>query len=93
MKYLFTLPEVKRNKLSFLSNRICQDPLENFFGCQRQRGHTNDNPCVKDFYSNTQSLRVINSFCRPSVRGNCRGENSKRPIIQTESDYAPLPKT
>ena len=32
VKYIFTLPGVKL----FLSQRICQDPLENFFSCQRQ---------------------------------------------------------
>ena len=34
LQYVFTIPDVK----SFLSQRLCQDPLENFFGCQRQRG-------------------------------------------------------
>ena len=66
--YLFSLPGVK----SFLSQRLCQDPLESFFGCQRQRGGTSDNPNVLDFCRNTQALRVVNSFCRPPKRGNCR---------------------
>ena len=68
VKYLFSLPEVKANKLAFLSNHLCQDPLENFFGCQRQMGGTNDNPTVQEYYQNTESLCVINSFCRGSVR-------------------------
>ena len=69
--YLFTLPGVKY----FLSEKICQDPLERFFGCQRQRGGTHDNPNTLEFYRNTQALRVVNSFCRPSIKGNCRQEN------------------
>ena len=60
VRYLFTLPDVK----VFLSRKICQDPLEKFFGCQRQVGGTHDNPTVKEFQQNTQALRVVNSFCR-----------------------------
>ena len=37
VRYLFTLPGVK----VFLSECLCQDPLEKFFGCQRQRGGVN----------------------------------------------------
>ena len=33
---LFCLPEVQGEKLAFLSGVLSQDPLENFFGCQRQ---------------------------------------------------------
>ena len=57
VQYLFTLPEVKDNQLAFLSNKLCQGPLENFFGCQRQRGGTHDNPTARDFYHNTQACR------------------------------------
>lgn len=28
------------------SERLCQDPTEKFFGCQRQRGYTNENLTV-----------------------------------------------
>jgi hypothetical protein len=72
--YLFSLPEVKNNNLAFLSNHLCQDPLENYFGCQRQKGGTNNNPTVQEYFKNTESLRVIDSFCRKPARGNCRGE-------------------
>ena len=73
VRYLFSLQEVKENKLALLSMAFCQDPLENFFGCQRQRGGTSDHPDLSQFYKNTQALRVINGFCRGPVRGNCRG--------------------
>lgn len=33
-EFVFTIPEVK----VFLSEKVSQDPLEKFFGCQRQRG-------------------------------------------------------
>jgi hypothetical protein len=88
VRYLFSLKEVEN--LSFLSNNICQDPLECFFGRQRQRGGTNDNPTVVEFLNNTQALQVVDSFCRGPVKGNCRGgtANKKRQI--TEEDCAPL---
>ncbi|KAL5506391.1 hypothetical protein EMCRGX_G008017 [Ephydatia muelleri] len=84
---LFTLPGVT----TFLSERLCQDPLEQFFGCQRQRGRTNDNPTVKEFCKNTQALRVVNSFCAGFVKGNCRGKRHASHSI-SEMDLRPLAK-
>ena len=81
VKYLFTVPGVS----VFLSNRICQDPLEKFFGQQRQRGRASENPSVTEFLKNTQALRVVDGVCG-NVRGNCRGSAPELP------DSAPLPK-
>ena len=39
-----------------LSEHLSQDPLEKFFGCQRMRGGTHDNPSVQEFCKNTQAL-------------------------------------
>lgn len=86
------MPEVKEKKLSFLSINLSQDPLENFFGCQRQRGGTNDNPTVQEYYSNTQALRVVNSFCRDPIRGNCRGNATSQRGSLTSSDLNPIPR-
>ena len=84
VQFIFKIPGVK----FFLSERICQDPLENFFGCQRQRGRTGENPNVQQFCKNSQALRVINSVCASVVKGNCRGR--KQPIALKENK--PLPK-
>lgn len=81
---MFTIPGVK----CFMSNKICQDPLENFFGQQRQRGRVNENPNVPEFIKNTQALRVAN-FSRSAVRGNCRGATKKDPI---DVENTPLEK-
>lgn len=86
VKYIFTIPGVT----SFLSNKICQDPLEKFFGCQRQRGGANTHPNVADFTHNTQALRVVNSFRRAPKRGNCRLQESEETTAVKEND--PLPK-
>ena len=73
----------------FLSEHLSQDPLEKFFGCQRMRGGTHDNPSVREFCKNTQALRVINSFCRGPVKGNCR---RNREPMNIEEESMPLPK-
>lgn len=83
VKYIFTIPGVK----FFLSEKISQDPLEKFFGMQRQRGGTNENPNIYQALKNTQALRVINTTCRHvTVKGNTRGnvfhedENFNEPL-------------
>ena len=86
VEYIFTIPGVS----VFLSVRICQDPLEGFFGQQRQRGRSNDNPNVGDFLKNTQALRVINSTCTSVRKGNCRGAQKKKGDLIV--DNAPLAK-
>lgn len=75
VKYVFTsVPGVK----FFLSEKVSQDPLEKFFGMQRQRGATNENPNAYQACKNTQALRVINTTCKyVSVkRGNTRGNTN-----------------
>ena len=89
VNYLFTLPGVK----SFLSERISQDPLEKFFGLQRQRGRVNENPNVQEFCKNTQALRVINCSCLNTVKGNCRGSKRKEmTAAESEKECQPLRK-
>ena len=85
-KLAFTIPGVE----VFLSERLSQDPLEKFFGCQRQRGGTSENPSTSEFCKNTQALRVIGSMCRDVPRGNCRG--NKRALQLDVKNNTPLPK-
>ena len=73
----------------FFSERLSQDPLEKFFGCQRQRGKTNENPNVQQFCKNSQALRVINGTCGNVSKGNCRGSKY---AIDWEKENRPLPK-
>ena len=87
VRFIFTIPGVE----VFLSERISQDPLEKFFGCQRQRGCVNENPTVTEFCKNTQKLRVINSVCLDSVKGNCWGKKGTEPI-DMEKENRPLPR-
>ena len=85
-QFLLSVPGVS----CFLSERLCQDPLEKFFGCQRQQGRASENPSVAEFCSNTQALRVVNTACADVARGNCRGNVQKR--LSTDKENEPLPK-
>ena len=90
-KYLLQLPGVK----SVLSNRLCcQDQLEQFFGKQRQRGGTNDNPNITQFENNTSAIRVADSVVLSSSHGNCqrRTKRSKPGDISVSNENEPLPK-
>ena len=90
VKYVFTLPDLSMKV--FLSQRVCQDPLENFFGCQRQRGGTHDNPNMQEFQKNMEALRVINSFARGPAKGNCRGFGGDYAHINMQKENMPLHK-
>ena len=83
--YIFKVPGVK----FFLSEHLSQDPLENFFSCQWQRGRTSENPNVQEFCKNTQALRVVNSVCGTVAKGNCRG---RKQSIDLEKENKPLAK-
>ena len=83
--FIFKIPGVN----SFLSERISQDPLEKYFGCQRQKGGTNTNPNLATFLKNNQTLRVVNTVAGDVPRGNCCGQKSQ---INVEDENAPLPK-
>lgn len=84
--YLFSMPDVQ----CFLSQRLCQDPLERFFGLQRQRGGVHENPNAVEFAKNTQALRVVKSLCKSSSLRNCR----RGPVELANFDdlCEPLPK-
>ncbi len=84
----------KHPGLYLLSEKLSQDPLENYFGKQRQRGGRNENPNVKQCLTNAASLRIQGSMALNPVRGNCRKRFSKideQSAIE-ESVQTPLPK-
>ena len=73
-----------------LTEKFCQDPLESFFGKQRMKGGSNDNPNVATFLKNTSSLRIQGSVAMKPLRGNCR--RGKKNMRDIEVDDTPLPK-
>ena len=84
---VFKIPQVS----CFLSNRICQDPLEKYFGMQRQAGATNDNPTVLQFTKNSDTLRLVGNMWFDDVQGNCRKSTSVKQSIE-DTKHLPLRK-
>lgn len=73
IKYLLS-----QNVPYVFTERFCQDPLENYFGQQRSIGHRKDNPSLRDFGYNDNTIRTSKLF-RP-IAGNCRNDD---PILAT----------
>ena len=72
-----------------LPEKLNQDPIERFFGKQREAGGHNDNHTVQGFCSNTVSLRVQGSAALEPVRGNCEAKKKEDSFYELA---APLPK-
>ena len=78
--------------LFLLSERISQDPLENYFGKQRARGGRNENPNFEQCVMNAAALRVQGSVALDPVRGNCRRKRQLDIDESTIINSKPLPK-
>ena len=52
-----------------MTERFCQDPLENYFGRQRSLGSMEDNPSMADFGYNDNTIRNQKMF-KPIAHGN-----------------------
>ncbi len=83
-KYLLS----QGNDLFVLSERVSQEPLENYFGQQRARGGRNENPTIQQCSHNAAALRVQKSQALDPVRGKRRLLDDNTPLI----DETPLPK-
>lgn len=57
-----------------LSERFCQDPLEEYFGHQRARGRFSDNPTLKAFGYNDLTIAAQRSFAA-IIKGNVSGRH------------------
>ena len=56
-----------------LTDRFCQDPLENYFGQKRAIGARKDNPSIRDFGFNDNSIRNQKIF--QPIAGNICGQD------------------
>lgn len=72
----------------FLSEKLCQDPLESYFGHQRVHGGSNDNPNVASFLQNSVSIRSQRSVLLQPLRGNCTALGNPELVV----DEMPLKK-
>lgn len=59
-----------------LTERFCQDPVEEYFGKQRKIGRRSDNPDIHEFGYNNNNIRIQRSVSCQS--GNTRGRRDKR---------------
>ena len=84
-RYLLT----ESRDVFFLSERVSQDPLENYFGKQRARGGRNEHPDLTQCLTNAAALKIQKSLALDPVRGNCR---RKREVENEEIDDKLLPK-
>ena len=89
VKYLLSQPGAE--DLFLLSERITQDPLENYFGKQRSCGRRCDNPNFKECLQNATAIRAQKSLELDRVQGNCRRKRCL-PDSLFEIDNTPLPK-
>ena len=73
IKYLLS-----QNVPYVFTERFCQDPLENYFGQQRSIGRRKDNPTIRDFGYNDNTIRTSKIF-RP-IAGNFRNDDPQLAI-------------
>ena len=76
---------------SVLTERFQQDPLEEYFGNQRQRGRRADNPDALQFGYNDRALDVQQNIV-PIKSGNVGGRNLKSKSNWLDIINEPLPK-
>jgi hypothetical protein len=72
-----------------LTERFCQDPVEEYFGGQRKIGRRSDNPDIRMFGYNDNTIRIQRAVSCQS--GNTRGRRDKNKAWVNVTDD-PLPK-
>ena len=72
-----------------LTERFCQDSVEEYFGSQRNLGRRCDNPDIRRFGYNDNTIRIQRSVSSQS--GNTRGRKDKNKAWVNVTDD-PLPK-
>ena len=78
----------------FLTERFCQDPVEEFFGKQRQLGRRSDNPDINQFSYNIAMLLELSGQFHVRVetlRGSLR-KDRKRSWVHVTDEKLPCRK-
>lgn len=74
-----------------LTERFCQDPVEEYFGKQRQFGRRCDNPDIRTFSYNSNTIRIERSVSCQS--GNTRGrKDTKKAWVNVTNEKLPCRK-
>ena len=71
------------------SERFCQDDLENYFGRQRAIGRRKDNPSIRDFGYNDNTIK--SQFSVRPINGNVQSNSNN--IIDIENNLLPKRKS
>ena len=77
---------LNRNVKYVLTERFCQDPLENYFGRQRSMGHRRDNPNLQLFGYQDNTIRKSKIF-RSIATGNSQKDDPQK--FQVDNDFIP----
>ena len=72
-----------------LTERFCQDPVEEYFGNQRKLGRRSDNPDFNQCLYNENTIRIQREVSVGS--GNTRGKYDRKRVWENVTDEA-LPK-
>ena len=67
-----------------LTERFCQDTVEEYFGNQRKLGRRSDNPDIRMFGYNNNTIRIQRTVSCQS--GNTRGRKDKRRAWEQVTD-------
>lgn len=67
-----------------LTERFCQDPVEEYFGKQRRLGRRSDNPDIRQFGYNSNTIRIERSISCQS--GNTKGRKDRKKAWEQVTD-------
>ena len=74
-----------------LSNKLCQDPIEEHFGRHRAMKRAVENPSLMEFGHQENSLRLQRQLALiVTPRGNSRGAHHAKPVVTIST--SPLKK-
>lgn len=74
-----------------LTERFCQDDVEEYFGYQRAQGRRSDNPTAADFGYNDLRISVLRDIA-PTAEGNVAGRHIGPRTKWYTASEEPLPK-
>ena len=75
-----------------LTERFCQDDVEEYFGYQRAQGRRSDNPTAAEFGYNDLKIATLRDVAPQSVEGNVSGRHSGKRSKWCNVSEEPLPK-
>ena len=75
-----------------LTERFCQDDVEEYFGFQRAQGRRSDNPTAAEFGYNDLRIATLRDIAPQSVQGNVSGRHSGSRRKWCDVNDEPLPK-